>query len=584
MIVSRDRPDIELAAPSVSIGSERLMARFSSRRLHNVTVVAGLLVTLSAFNAQARELAVVSPGTSVSGPVDQNFSSLAAAMAALQPGDHLTIAPGAYREAMHFPERDWASAARTTVEGSGAVVINGADVATGWTALGDGKFSKPWKNEAAQVVMDGVPLQQIGGTVFDGFPINPNSAWHSVMGDAGGIWPGRRGGDEASLPLNSFYFDPAAGRLYLRVAAKTLDTHVVEVSTRAYAAFGEKLANVTIKGISFRLGNTSISSRAGLVTLKGNHLILDHVSVTEADSVGVELDGDDNIMEHVVADHCGQLGIKARGSRVWIHASQSNFNNTRGFNKWWEAGGAKFVGDGGLRNSTVSAHNAIGNYGDGIWFDWGNVHNRIDQCNCAYNTGFGIQYEASFDGTIVDNVVVGNEQRGIYLPHSSDSVVAYNLVAANRMQGIAIIDEGRTDPDGVLDLRPRNNRVFANMLAWNGAALTLPAVRGSNTSNGNVYIDRTSVTRLALGWKEQAFVTLPAWRAATGQDLDSLQIEQVPDVSFIQSVAAMRSPADLRWYRELRSRLRPMDDQADVALSQAMRPGNAGDTRPGPAL
>src|ERR1700722_15195101 len=155
MIVSRDRPDIELAAPSVSIGSERLMARFSSRRLHNVTVVAGLLVTLSAFNAQARELAVVSPGTSVSGPVDQNFSSLAAAMAALQPGDHLTIAPGAYREAMHFPERDWASAARTTVEGSGAVVINGADVATGWTALGDGKFSKPWKNEAAQVVMDG---------------------------------------------------------------------------------------------------------------------------------------------------------------------------------------------------------------------------------------------------------------------------------------------------------------------------------------------------------------------------------------------------------------------------------------------
>jgi parallel beta-helix repeat protein len=232
----------------------------------------------------------------------------------------------------------------------------------------------------------------------------------------------------------------------------------------------------------------------------------------------------------------------------------------------------------------VSAHNAIGNYGDGIWFDWGNVHNRIDQCNCAYNTGFGIQYEASFDGTIVDNVVVGNEQRGIYLPHSSDSVVAYNLVAANRMQGIAIIDEGRTDPDGVLDLRPRNNRVFANMLAWNGAALTLPAVRGSNTSNGNVYIDRTSVTRLALGWKEQAFVTLPAWRAATGQDLDSLQIEQVADVSFIQSVAAMRSPADLRWYRELRSRLGPIDDQADVALSQAMRPGNAGDTRPGPAL
>jgi len=493
-------------------------------------------------------------------------------MAALQPGDHLVIASGVYREALLFPKRDWASGRPTIIEGSGTVQINGADIVTGWTALGHGTFYRHWEQEPSQVVVDDVQLQQIGGTVFDGYPTNAASAWAQQQTDDGGIWPGRKPGDVHTLPPDSFIFDAAAGRLYVRPKAGDLAGHVVQVSTRTFSAYGTDLTNITLKNLTFQLGNTSIASRAGLVTLKGNHLVLDHVTVDYADSVGIELAGDDNTMRHVVANRCGQLGIKARGERVSIIDSETDFNNTRGFNKWWEAGGAKFIGDGGLRNSIVSAHTAIGNFGDGIWFDWENQGNRVEKSLSEYNTGFGIQYEASSAGTIVDNIVVGNGQRGIYLPHSSASVVAYNLVAGNALQGIAVMDEGRLDPDGRLNLRPHANRIFANVVAWNGAALNLPAKLRDNTSDSNVYIDDSDVSQWNLGWQTSTADSLPDWTQRTGQDRHSVHIQRIMDPLFRTTLAEKKRMPDLTWYRTLRATLAPVPS------------GELLDARPGPAI
>jgi parallel beta-helix repeat protein len=545
----------------------------------------GLLIWVSialfAGNLNAKELNVVSHEQNRPDGNKASYSSLSAAMAALEPGDHLIIASGVYRETLRFPERNWTTASQTIIEGKGTVTVKGADIVTGWTALGGGLFFRQWKRETSQVAVDGLLLQQIGGTVFDGYPTNAASAWTNLNRENGGIWPGRKNENGSKLPVNSFYFDSKNSKLYVRLASNDLDKHIVEVSTRTFGAYGEGLANITIKNIAFELGNTSVSSRAGLVSLDGTHIVLDHVSVTRADSVGIDLSGDGNVITHGVANYCGQLGIKARGRNVSISSSETSFNNTRGFNKWWEAGGAKFVGNNGLQNSIVSSHVAVGNHGDGIWFDWKNRNNRIENSLSEFNKGFGIHYEVSSDATIVNNVILGNSQRGIYLPNSSGSLIAYNLVAGNLLQGIAIVDEEHLAPDKTFDPRPRANRVIANVVAWNGSALTLPGRLVDNLSDGNVYIDEGASPELGLGWETTFRKSFGSWIESTGQDRHSIHIQEAIDPSFRESLIQQRRAPDLSWYEKLRSTLPPVINTPDAPTAVAVPGRTSFDRRPG---
>ncbi|HEY4301722.1 MAG TPA: right-handed parallel beta-helix repeat-containing protein, partial [Candidatus Didemnitutus sp.] len=165
----------------------------------------------------------------------------------------------------------------------------------------------------------------------------------------------------------------------------------------------------------------------------------------------------------------------------------------------------------------------IGNNGDGIWFDWMNSNNKIHENVAAYNAGFGIQYEASQKGYIYNNLVYSNKLRGIYLPHSSGSVVAHNLVARNGMEGIAIIDEGRNPEKS--ELRPRGNQLVGNIVAWNGkASVVLPAGGLENASDYNLYLISSEPASFSLGWGSRESPVrkgLEAWREASGQDAHS---------------------------------------------------------------
>jgi hypothetical protein len=473
-------------------------------------------------------------------------------MTALQPGDHLIIAAGLYRESIRFPKRDWSAALPTVIEGRGRVVIDAADVVTGWTPAGNGVFYRDWPQESAQVSVDGKPLAQIGGSVFGGYPDDRANPLSEILPDSGGIWPGRRKGDAATLGDGDFFYDRTLRRLFLRTTNADLSGHVVEVSSRAHSLLAQNVDFVQIRNLAFRHGNTSPTGRDALVTLSGRHIVVDHVSVEQADSVGIQVDGDDNLIVDSSANHCGQLGMKVRGARVLIERNETDDNNTRDFNKWWEAGGAKFVGEQGLRDSVVTGHTAIGNRGDGIWFDWGMQDNRVENSVLEYNSGFGIQYEASSGAQIVGNRVIGNGQRGIYLPHSSHSVVRGNLIAANGLEGIAIVDEGRRDPTGKLDLQPRANAVLNNVIAWNGSALTVPRSTSDLVSDGNVFIGRDGQLRESAGWGH-SFDSLAIWRRQVGLDESSVRIERAIDPAFATSLQAKQRDPDLDWIDKLRA-------------------------------
>jgi parallel beta-helix repeat protein len=165
----------------------------------------------------------------------------------------------------------------------------------------------------------------------------------------------------------------------------------------------------------------------------------------------------------------------------------------------------------------------------------------------------GIQYEASTGAVITGNVVVGNGQRGIYLPHSSDSEVSHNVVAGNVQQGIVVMDEGVQDPEGKTEFRPRGNRVFGNVVAWNPGALFFPADLADNRSDSNLYVGTALETRFSLGWPRLGWDRLHEWVSHTGQDRNSQALETPIDPGFAKSVSERRRQPDLEWMKTVNS-------------------------------
>lgn len=501
------------------------------------------------------------------GPATKPYRTLTYAMRQLQPGDRLIISEGTYRETIRFPNRNWSSSSKPTVlEASGRVLIKGSDIVGGWSSLGNGRFVRSWPEETAQVFVNGTELQQIGGSLFGS--ASPDKF----------MWPGRKSGNYDSMPVNSFYYDKASRRLFIRTAQNSLNGQTVEVSKRMFSMFGEHLANVTVRGLEFEHGNTSPFNRSGLVTMIGSKIHLDNLKIMRADAVGLEIMGTDNQITNSESSYNGQVGMKARGQRAELSGNVTNYNNTRGFNKWWEAGGVKFTGLGGLQNSIVTGHTAIGNQGDGIWFDWRNLNNRVENSIVALNTGFGIHYEASDRGIITNNTVVSNGQRGIYLPHSSNSVVAFNLVAGHTLQGIVVIDEGVRDKTGAFDLKPKNNKIFGNVMAWNKGALILPADVNTNKSDANLFIGSAGDTLMQLGW-HGAKRNLAQWSGASGQDRASRYQSQGAIAGVTSATSAGSADSLVNWFKGYRASTAKVQVNAEWLK---LVPGQSRDLYPGP--
>lgn len=484
------------------------------------------------------------------------YVSIGYALGQMRVGDRLTIRAGIYRETLELDaiagiER---GDAQTVVEGAPGeqVEVRGSDAVQGWERVREQLFVKRGVAvEPQQVFVDGQRLQQIGGRIFGGFPERHDTALEGLHASEGGIWPGRRA-PTGDLPPDSFFFDASHGALYVRVARASLEGAMVEVAMRPYAIHGVHIRAVQLRNLRIAHSNTSTFSRHGAVHLNGDQIRLEQIHVADCDLIGIVLHGADNEMMDSSANDCGQLGMHLRGRRLRMTNNETNGNNTRGFNKWWEAGGIKIIGEGGLRDAEIDRHRAIANHGDGIWIDWGNDAITVRRSTLAYNGGFGLHYEASTGGQIYDNHVFGNRARGIYVFQSSDCIVARNLVFANQLDGIAVMDDARRDPQGALDLNPRRNLVFGNVLAWNdGAAIVFPKLPRDNRSDGNLIVSERG-TRFSIGWPSlMAPRDLPSWRSKSGQDGGSREVRRTMPRAWADALRARALTFDWSELQEL---------------------------------
>lgn len=467
------------------------------------------------------------------GDAQAPLKTLGEAMRRLKPGDEVVVGEGVYRELVVVPRLPPAGESPTVIRARlpGRAVISGADVITGWRPGGGGRYSVDWRgrSEPAQVYFGGRPLRQVAGTVFGGYPERPGHELADTHRSEGGIWPGRVRGDVRSLQPGDFFHEAATQTLHLRLAegqvpGSTPDSQV-EVSTRPYVLLAEAAHLLRLEGLSFEHANTSSVARQGAVKVFGNRNVLAGLHIRRMDAVGLQLFGTGSQLLDSVIEDCGQLGLNARGRHLTIARNTVLNNNLRGFNKWWEAGGIKIIGDDGLHDSVFRDNVIAFNRGDGLWIDWENTGIRISGNTAAFNTGFGIHYEASGTGWIDGNAAYGNGQRGIYVFESADTRVEGNVVVANGLEGIVVADGERSAQRP--QMKPRNNRVTGNLVGWNkDVELMLALPEMNNQSEGNVFLAERA-PGLVQGWtglSNRPARGLAQWRQRSGFDLQSREL------------------------------------------------------------
>lgn len=445
------------------------------------------------------------------------------------PGDRVIFSAGEYRDALLLPaNKSWSASAPTVFVAAtqAKVVIKGSDIVQGWSEVDGTRYVRAWATEPSQVFVDGAALTQLAGTVFGGYPNIQASSYNGMHKDSGGIWPGRVAYTTGSpMPMNSFFYDKSARKLYLSIQGNP-NQKKIEVSVRGRLFYAEGVNGIVLERLVFEHSNTSVAGRGAAVTIIGNDNVIRGVTVQKMDLAGLQMIGNRNQLLDSVASKNGQMGVAMRGTNNRVINVDASFNNTRGFNKWWEAGGFKFVGNGGLQSSEVIGNTAIGNQGDGIWFDWKNKNNIIRKNVSAYNSGFGIHYEASRSGVIQDNYVFGNGQRGIYLADSANCWVTHNMVVGNGLEGIVAVFSGRKDEKGV-EFGAEANKVYANIVGWNkGAALIMPkGIPSSGESDGNTYLGTPKMFQISLGYptfSSPSLRSLDGWTKRSGLDGNSV--------------------------------------------------------------
>jgi parallel beta-helix repeat protein len=483
---------------------------------------------------------------------------LDAVVARLRPGDTLLLSAGVYRQTLLLNGKRGGLADPIVIEGEGdSTIIRGSDILKKWTVLAPGLYSHSLKEESSMVFVNGAALQQIGGTLYDGYPHNPRSDYKDLHKNEGGIWLGRVPDVQKpeELPPESFWYDRSRQTLFVR-SNTDLRSATVEASQRTRAVEAEGVGNMVFRKFRVQHANTAVRGRGAAMTVRGDNLVIEQITADWNDAIGLGTNGTQVRVSDVRVAYNGQLGMSGQGYKHHIERVTAVHNNRRKFNKWWEAGGFKFIGNGGLRDSVFEHCVAMHNLGDGIWFDWKNRNVDIRRNVAAYNTGFGIHFEASGPGIIQHNVSMGNGQRGIYLSASHETVVKHNLIVGNGLQGIAAALEDRADETGV-KFTARGNRFQRNVIAWNKeGALFIPEDSGER-SNHNVFVGQGRHNMFSIEFPSMIRPSrqgLAEWNQHTGQDLRSWSWD-VPMPADWQAMLQSKSNSlklPAQWLRQVR--------------------------------
>jgi hypothetical protein len=386
----------------------------------------------SALQAATYEVAQQNPQANDDGPGtgERPWKTVARAAETASPGDVVVIRGGVYRERLLVKTSGTAQAPiRFEAAAGEQVVLTGSDRLTGWRKADEVRpiYSVAWRykfitwnrsmthpddeyhrliGRCEQVVVDGYLLHQ----VLTAGQLAPATFFVDVTNQTLFVW------DASSRDLNKTHAEAATRQEIFRVEGDY----------------------VQLRGLRFR--HAANMAQHGAVVLAGRHDTMEDCVIEAMNASGATFQAEDVVVRRCVFRENGQLGFGAnRAHRLLFTECLVENNNTKGFDRGWEAGGDKLAL---CRGAVLERSRFVRNRGNGIWFDIGNTNCTVCQCLVADNEDAGIFYEISFSLRAHDNVIVGNgfaatagawgAQAGVSLSSSPGCVIERNLIVGNR--------------------------------------------------------------------------------------------------------------------------------------------------------
>lgn len=363
----------------------------------------------------------------------------------VQPGDTVVIHFGVYRETVIVQASGTADRPIRFEAAQGeTVVITGADELRDWRKeAGDGGvFSTAWPHRFNAWTKSGA---------------HPDDAFHQTIGRCEQVflqgYPLLQVLDRDRVAPGTFHVDLAEKRLYV-CPANGADLAAgkgrVEASVRQ-VLWHSKGAHVHLRGLRFRYAANM--AQRGAAIFEGAHGLIEDCVFERTNSSGAAFWAPNLVVRRCTFQDNGQLGFSAKNAHgLLMSQCLVRNNNTKGFNRQWEAGGNKIVLSRGV---VLERCRFVDNRGVGVWFDIGNERCTVRNCFIAGNEDAGIFYEISYGLHAHDNVIVGNgladtpgmwgAAAGISLSSSQGCLVERNLLIGNR-EGLSLREQPRTTP------------------------------------------------------------------------------------------------------------------------------------------
>jgi parallel beta-helix repeat protein len=297
------------------------------------------------------------------------------------------------------------------------------------------------------------------------------------------------------------------------------------------SAFVGSVANVRIEGLVIR--NYFGGSGGGVPTTTPGMAIENYGSsgwavidneIANNTGAGLRIANSSTTRRNFI-HHNGWLGATCGGSQgtnAVVDSNEVSYNNTRGIDPNWGAGGIKCVIVGGLVFRGNFVHH---NSGQGLWCDncaatTYYLGNRVED-----NTHNGIYHEVSADAVINGNQVARNggtvsARSGIAVDNSSNVEIRNNTVVGPSGNGLILLRQvSRPElPNRVLqNVYVHHNKVTMRSGEFVGCIQFVSNPSWCSASKADRYDWNTYGGTVAFRWNANGNITWTQWRSA-GQD------------------------------------------------------------------